>query len=209
VRMTDSGQLIAGCENAIVATDLARGQVNWVLSDPHLSSSRDAWVFQNAVFILDRDRRLWWADAPSGRVSPDALDAPRARLDGVRRIEASLLAPAGENAGPLVAFSTYQGVVMYDLAGTLKGVDAVGGLDGLLPPVPANDRMLTITTMPEGRRNDRDLIYNIYALDTTSSMVIGTTPIVLAVPPRAIAVLDNRVIITAGGTSVVIPAPAK
>lgn len=115
VRLTESGKMISGCENAVVSTDLSRGQVNWVLSDPHLASSRDAWVFQDAVFILDRDRRLWWADAQTGRVSPDPLEAPRGRLDGVRRIDASLLAPAAEGAGSLVAFSTYQGVLLYDL----------------------------------------------------------------------------------------------
>jgi outer membrane protein assembly factor BamB len=210
VRMADSGQLVAGCENAIVCTDLSRGQVNWVLSDPHLSGSRDAWVFEDSVFVLDRDRRLWLANVRSGQVSPDALEAPRARLDGVRRIEAALIPPGIGNEGgaPLVAFSTYQGVLLYDLAGRLKGVDAVGGLDGLLPPVPASDRMLTITTMPEGRRDDRDLIYSIYELDTVSSMVMHTAPIVLTIPPRSIAVLDGRILVTSGGSSVVLPAPA-
>jgi outer membrane protein assembly factor BamB len=208
VRMTDSGQLIAGCENAIVSTDLSRGQVNWVLSDPHLSTSRDAWVFQNAVFILDRDRRLWWADARNGQVSPDALDAPHGRLEGVRRIDASLLAAQGENGSPLVAFSTFQGVLLYDLAGNLKGVDAIGSLDGLLPPEPAQDRLVTISTMPDGRRNDRDLLYTIHMLDTKSAMVLESVPIVLGVPPRSMALLDGRVVITSGGTTLAVPAPA-
>lgn len=209
VRMTDSGQLITGCENAVVSTDLSRGEVNWVLSDPHLSASRDAWVFQNAVFILDQQRQLWWADAHTGRVSPEMLPAPHQRLEGSRRIEAALLAPAEGNAAPQVSFSTYQGVVMYDLEGKLRGVDAVGGIDALLPPIPAQDRMLTITTMPEGRRNDRDLLYSIHALDTKSAKVMETVPIVLGVPPRGLAALDGRVLITAGGTTLVVPAPAS
>jgi hypothetical protein len=209
VRMTDSGHLITGCEDAITSTDLSRGQVNWVLSDPHLSASRDAWVFQNAVFILDSGRRLWWADARTGHVSPDALSAPRDRLNGVRRIEASLLAPASPDAGPLAAFCTHQGVLLYDLEGNLKGVDAVGGLDALLPAAPAQDRLVTVATLPDARHDDRQLLYSTYALDTKSAMVLETGSIILGVPPRNVTLLDGRVVITAGGSAIVLRAPAE
>lgn len=210
VRMTDSGQLVAGCENAIVCTDLTRGQVNWVLSDPHLSVSRDAWIFHNALFVLDRDRRLWWADVQTGRVSPDSLEAPRGRLDGVRRIDAALIPPAqgAANSRPVVAFTTHQGVLLYDLDGTFRGVDAVGGLDGVLPAVPSQDRLITVTTMPEGRRGDREMLYTIHVMETGSAMVRESVPIVLGVPPRTQAVMDGRFLITSGGTTLSIPAPA-
>src|SRR5262249_39173730 len=45
VRFADSGDLIAGCEQAITSIDLSRAQVNWVISDPHMIATRDAWAF--------------------------------------------------------------------------------------------------------------------------------------------------------------------
>jgi hypothetical protein len=204
LRIAPSGALVTGLENAIVSTDLSRGQTNWVLSDRHLTGARDAWVFGDRLFVLDKDRALWLVSIPTGRLTAEPLEAPHSHLAGIRPIEAFSVG----DAGALVAFSTYQGVLLYGADGALKGIDAVGGFDALLPPVPAQGHLLTITTMPDGRRGDGELIYTIHTLDTISAMASQSIPIVLGAPPRAIWLLDGRMVISAGGTTVVLQAPA-
>lgn len=232
IRIADSGDLIAGCEQAIVSTDLERVQTNWVLSDHHVSKSRDAWIFGDSLFLLDHERELWLISASSGELSKQALEAPRAHLGGPRPIQAFALRPATPPVPPapgvpgavqtpppaattskspitLAAFSTYQGVVIYSLDGVLQGIDGIGGFDGLLPPVPAHSNLITITTMPDGRRGDGELIYTFHYLDTTTAMVRDSIPILLGSPPRSMMLMDNKLILTAGGTSLILNAPAS
>ncbi len=201
LRLTGPGTLIAGLETAVVSFDLARGQTNWTLSDYRLAASRDAWLFDDRLFMLDKERHLWLASVTTGRQNPDPLEAPRSHLGGIRPIQAFALSDG------VTAFSTYQGVLLYGPDGVLKGVDAVGGFDSLLPPQPAQKRLVTISTMPDGRRGDAELIYTIHMLDSGSGMLMESAPIIMGAPPRSMALLDGRIAITAGGTTVVLNAP--
>lgn len=247
IRLTDSGDLIAGCDQAVVSTDLSRVQTNWVLSDHRVVNSRDAWVFGDTLFLLDRDRELWTLTTTSGELSKEALAAPRAHLGGLRAIQAYSIpqstkiaaappappvnpaappeppappvlpvpapppAPAIAAAPPAanVAFTTFQGVMIYGLDGSFKGIDAVGGFDGLVPPLPSESSLVTITTMPDGRRGDGELIYTLHYLDTTTAILQESVPIVLGAPPRSFTLMDGRLILTAGGTTLVLQSPRK
>ncbi len=226
IRLTDSGDLIAGCEQAIVCTDLARVQTNWVLSDHRVVGSREAWIFGDSLFLLDRDRELWLLAITSGELGKQPLAAPRAHLGGLRSINAfalpsSITPPPTPDAQPIasqpspptpssnIAFSTFQGVMIYGADGSFKGIDAVGGFDGLLPPAPSDAALVTITTMPDGRRGDGELIYTLHYLDTSTAMLNESVPIVLGAPPRSFTMLDGRLVLTAGGTTLVLQSPKK
>jgi outer membrane protein assembly factor BamB len=202
LRLTGPGTLIAGLETVVLSLDLATAQANWVISDYRLASNRDAWIFDDRLYLLDRERHLWLASVSEGRMRPEPLEAPRSRLGGIREIRAFAL------DDDTTAFSSYQGVLLYANDGALKGIDAIGGFDAVLPPVPAEDRLVTISSMPENRRPDGELVYSLHLLDTTSAMLLQTVPIILGAPPRTILLLDGRIAITAGGTTVILQAPA-
>lgn len=222
IRLTDTGDLIAGCDQAIVSADVLRAQSNWVLSDQRVIGSRDAWIFGDSMFLLDRDRQLWMLSVTSGELGKEPLASPRAHLSGLRAIQAFAI-PQPPSAGPNpapepttpgppasnVAFSTFQGVIVYGMDGTFKGIDAVGGFDGLLPPIPSETSMVTMTTMPDGRRGDGELIYTLHYLHPATAMLQESVPIVLGAPPRALVLMDGRTILTAGGTTLALKSLPK
>lgn len=197
--------LIAGLGPQIDAFDLASGRLNWSIPGGPGFSSRDAWIFGDKLFILDEHSSLFLASASSGRVGPKPLETYE-HLISVAAIEAAAIGPNRANT----AFVTQHGVCIFDPAGELIGIDALDnpGQDGwLLPAAIAESALVTIETRPS-ENDEGEAVYRLYVLDSTSAMLRATRELTgLDLPPRAVAVVDGRIIVTAGAHSYVLPAP--
>ena len=82
-------------------------------------------------------------------------------------------------------------------------------LDG---PHPAEGRALTIETVADGRMPDGMMVFSVHALDIggkTGASLIDSRPVQLGARPATMALMDDRVAITAGSVTIVLPAPTK
>ncbi|MFN0132626.1 MAG: PQQ-binding-like beta-propeller repeat protein [Phycisphaerales bacterium] len=197
--------LIAGLGPQIDAFDLASGRLNWSIPGGPGFSSLDAWLFGERLFVLDEHRSLWLASAATGRVGASPLETYE-HLLGAAIIEACAIG-AGRTS---TVFATQHGVCVFDAAGELVGIDALDAQadDGwLLPAAVAEGVLVTVETRPV-ENLDGDAVYRLHILDSRSALLKATRELTgLDLPPRAIAVVDGRIIVTAGAHSYVLPAP--
>lgn len=206
VKVTDNAQLICGTEDAVLSIDLHTGQRNWTLTGAEMMPTTAAWMFGDRLLLMSTDRQLYLASVSTGRIRPQPLEAPRSRLESSRQVEAF---SAGPNPDGPFAVATFQGVMIFSPEGELQGIDGLGGIDSMLPPRPAEDRAIAIETVSEGRGAGGLLQFNVYALETSSAMMVGRQSVALGARPLAIQVIDSKIAITAGGDTLVINALAK
>lgn len=219
--------LIIALTGEMMAVDPQTGTTTWVIPGGPAFESVDAWVFGERLLVLDGQRDLWLVSLASGRVGDAPLDT-LSRLTDAWPIEA--VAVPGHDESPHIAFLTSRGVVVFDVGapgtpprGRLVGIDALardtgaGGFpDGagatpLVAPAMAQDRVFTVETwatrLPDGRP-----AYTLHSLDSTSGRLEGSThQLVLYDAPQRLALLDGRVLLTAGsagGITLVYAAPA-
>jgi hypothetical protein len=95
--------------------------------------------------------------------------------------------------------------VIFDDEADVVGADFLGAYDTLIPPVAGESVFVTIETMstvlPEG-----DEVYLLHVLDGAGGMVLETRPVALPAGPERLVVLDGRILITAGSSTVVLTA---
>lgn len=194
----DGGRLIVGLESHLLAVNPADGKTVWTVSGHPGLASQDAWVLGSRLYVLDLNRSLWQVSLETGRTGEGPLDTGE-HLEVGGLIEASLI-------GDLAAFSTTAGVVMFDPAGTLVGMDALDGTTMVLPPAPSESLLVALESEPSLLDDDRP-IYALHLLDTTSAMLRATHRLVLWDTPRRIGVLDGRIVLTAGEVTLVLGAP--
>lgn len=205
VRPAPDGSLIVGVDRAVLSLDMASGRVNWTITAPEVVPAMQAWVFGDRLIFVGPDRTLWQASVLNGRLRAQPLDAPRTHVEG-----ASLLGAFPASAAPdadAVVVSP-QGMLVYAPDGTLRGVDALGGFEALMTPRAAEGRAVTIETIADGRTADGLMLFQVHQFDTRSAALLSTRSVVLGAHPTAMAVLDGRIVISAGEHTVVIPAPA-
>ncbi len=204
VRVTDTGSLIACLDAAVVCLDLATAKTNWTLATAELMPVSDAWVFGDRLLMLAPTTALWLATVSTGRLHPTPLEGAQGRIDDPRAVRAftSTAAPDSE-----MVISTPQGLVVYAGDGTLRGTDALGGLDLMVPPQPAEGRAISIETISEGRSADGLLIFSIHGIDTRNATLSDTRQILLGSRPSIISLMDGRIALSAGGATIVLQAP--
>lgn len=205
VRITDTGTLIAGLGNAVMCVDPTTAQVNWTITHADILPVAAAWVFGDELVLLGPDRRLWLANASTGRMSPRPLDIPRTHLDAARSIEAF---PLSAIPGSGFGVATQQGLALFSAEGALTGLDGMGGSTAMVPPRPAEGRAVTIETVAEGRTNDGLMMFSMHALDTSGGAMAASRPVLLGARPLAMMLIDGRIAVTAGSVTIVLDAPA-
>lgn len=206
VRITESGQLICGADKAVVSIDPASSQRNWTILSPEIMPAVAAWMFGDRLLLLSTDRQLWLASASTGQVRPQSLDAPRNRLETSRQIDAFAVGPGLD--GPF-AVATYQGLMVFSADGEQLGNDGLGGLDSMLPPQPAEGRAITIETIAEGRADNGLMQFQLYPIQTPTGILEGRVLVNLGARPTAMHLLDGKILITAGASTIIIDAPAR
>jgi hypothetical protein len=165
-----------------------------------------AWMFGDRLLLLSTDRQLWLASASTGQVRPQSLDAPRNRLETSRQIDAFAVGPGLDSP---FAVATYQGLMVFSPDGEQLGNDGLGGLDSMLPPQPAEGRAITIETIAEGRADNGLMQFQLYPIQTPTGILEGRVLVNLGARPTAMHLLDGKILITAGASTIIIDAPAR
>jgi hypothetical protein len=176
-----------------------------------------AWPIGDTMILQAPDRSLWQLALGSGQIGAEALDGPRTHLEGSRPLSVRPIsnsaagAPGGTTAkaGGAFAVCSFQGLMIYGPDGTLRGVDALGGFESVIAPQLGDGRAITVETVSEGPTTDGQMVFNLYAMETQGARMIETTPITLGARPSSLTLMDGRIILSAGGATVVIEAPAK
>lgn len=216
VRLAGVGEqapaLIVGLDDQVRSFDVARGTPNWSITAGGAQGSIDAWVMNERLFLLSEPvgantnaRTLWIAPLATGKLGEKPLETYE-HLAGPSPIYAS-------RSGPKLAmnaFSTTRGVCVFDAQGTLVGMDALEGSEtedgGVLPPAVSESYFVTADVMPrQGERGQN--VYSIHLMDTMSAALKSDRAVTLELPPKKIALLDGKILITAGANTVVYSAP--
>ncbi len=135
LRLVPSGAtastLVLAEEAEITALDAQRAAVNWSIPGGPAFGSIDAWIFGERMFVLTRERDLWFVSLSTGRAGDAALDT-FGRLADPWALEVSQLppdppgggrvgpatAPAGSPtanpAPPRIAFRGRKGILIFD-----------------------------------------------------------------------------------------------
>ncbi|MBX3358432.1 MAG: PQQ-binding-like beta-propeller repeat protein [Phycisphaeraceae bacterium] len=204
VLLSEIGSVIAGTDVGVVSVDAARGQANWAVFDGALRASLGAWMAGDRFFILGADRQLWSAAVRDGKVRTAAVAMPPEQLDESQPLYvAKVQGPPGQDA---LAFSTLRGIAVVGTDGGMLGIDALGGLDALVPALPGEGVLVTAETVASGHEPDGMMIFNVHLVDSASARVQESRALALGARPRRMALLDGRIAITAGSTTVVLRA---
>ncbi len=199
LRIDAGARVLAGFEEGIISTSPETGRRNWTRYRDATDRFVDAWIVGSSIFLLDSTRTLWIADLESGQIAEEPLRSDD-RLSTRQRV-------VGRVMGERLSFSSSRGVVVYDREGRRIGADAIGASDSLLPARPGAGVLVTIDTRPtespEGRRT-----HTLSVLDATSARLIASRELALLMPPEAIALLDGHILVSAGGVTLVLSAPA-
>ena len=199
LRVDPLGLTLAGFDDGIVRAEPARGRRLWTRYRDTTDRVVDAWALGGRLLLLDATRTLWMADPESGRIDEDPL-----RSDDRLSTRQPVLATPLEDR---IVFSSPRGIVIYDKGGNRVGADAIGAPDTLLPARVGESILVTMDTNPtetaEGRRT-----YTLSVLDNTTARLIATREIAMLLPPERIALVDGHILITAGGVTLVVGAPA-
>ncbi len=195
--------VIVGYNNAIASIDPASGRTNWTITPQGgaaLAMSMEAWIFGERLFLLDSARSLWLVPVATGQAPARPLDLGE-RLSGSAQIEATAL-PNGR-----VAFSSERGVCVLDASGKLIGADALSSPQEpatMIPPMPAAGAFVAV----ESTGHEGEVGYRLSVLEGRSGALRSTRLLGgLELPPRRAAVIDGRIVVTAGPNTVVYPAP--
>lgn len=173
----------------------------------------------DTLVLLGPDRNLYVASAASGRVRDAALELPRPMIDSTRFID--VFASGGNDGG--FAVSTQQGLALYAGDASLIGTDAGRGSGQMLMPRPAIGRAVTVETTSEGRAGDGLMTYTLSAMELPTGGPAGggggagaaggprlleTRGLALGAKPTSLQLLDGRIAVTAGASTIVLRAPA-
>lgn len=196
VRIADSGDLIAGLRGAVVSMNVIEGRVNWMMSGLATEESLGAYLFGKVIVLIDADRALWMGDAEDGRLNALELDT-RGRVRAAGAIGA-------QAAGEHIAISGAGGVALFDREGAVVGVDAIETPGGALPASVTRDAIV----MVERRQVRGRHIDQLHLLDTGSAKLISSHDLPLYDAPTGVTCIDGYVLVSVGGATMVIRAPA-
>jgi len=192
VRVAGVGNVIIGLESSVVSIDPLTGKTNWEMFDQPTVGSLGAWIFGDRLFLLSQEPELWLGSVSSGQLGEHPLE-DQGKLAASATIRAHAL-------GLNVALSTDRGVLIYDTSGRLVGSDALGFTRRVLPPAPAEAYFVSLERSPVASKDGRPAFW-LHVLTRGSAMEISRRALVMFSEPDSLALLDGRVLISAGGVT--------
>lgn len=199
VRVDRAGRVIVGLDRGVIATDPRTRSVRWLVDDPAVRLSGDAWLLHDRAIVLGPDRQLWQIDTETGTLR----EAP---LEDVGRVGGSSRVRLREGADGEAAFATDRGLVVFARDGSLVGGDATSGLTMVLPPVPGEGVYAMLQT--EGRPHQEEgAVYRLWMLGASRGIIQGQADLRLLHDPEDIVLLDGAVVVGAAGATLVYEAP--
>ncbi len=207
-RLNNTHSLVAGCDQGVQAFTLGGAgggdaSERWSLKradDIAAAETLDAWINDDLVYLLDMNRAVWRVKLESGEVAGRRLETFERLLGDGTIIHTPL-------PDRRAAFSTSMGVCVFDHEGTLIGLDGLGAED-LLPPLASIDRFVAVNAAPRNLADGRTG-HEVFMLEATNCL-LREEPQVLILPdrPQRAALLDGRVVVSAGGATFIYAAPA-
>lgn len=191
VRHRPGSPPLIGLDSGVAALDPARSGTRWVVDDPAVRLSGDAWIMPGRAYVLGPDRQLWQIDTAAGRLGAASLE-DLGRIAEATQVTAHTL-PDGS-----ALFAGTEGVVMFNADGRLIGGDGFDGsrrfrlpavAEGLVVAVDANrlpaDRVDT-TTLPA---------FGLAVMETPSGRLRTERLLELFSTPRSLTVIDDHLLI--------------
>jgi len=197
--------IIAGLGPEVASFDLVRGKTNWTIPGGPGLASLGGWVFGDLLYLLDSRRTLYSAPLATGRLGARPLDTYE-QLTGSSPIEATPIGPGLK----FVAFTSDRGVCIINDRGEVVGLDSLeagGEDDGVLVRPVASERYFVAVETKQIETPGGQILYNLHILDTRSAMLKSTRQLALEMTPTTVAILDGRILVTAGAHTIVYSAP--
>ena len=201
LRTIAPGRVLLGMHNRVVAFDAAGESVLWNFDKPSITRSVECWVQGDRAYVLAEDRSVVALALGDGTQPHEPLD-PRERLpqDGPIGI-----APLADGA---VGFASGHGLAVFSRKGELIGIDAnLRNRDNAhLFALGENAVVMVPDQAPEA---DGTITVDLRILAMPSGKLLSTRALALGRPPGAVVALDGRVLLTAGGVTLVLPLPVE
>ncbi len=199
LRVTPEGHLLVGMDRSMASFDVFRQRVRWRSDRGPLADTVGAWVFPGVALHRDATDALRLIDTEDGSSEDTVL-----RVEG--RIEPGMSHLEVTRVGDRLLLATYRGAVLIDEAGTLLGVDA-RRTDADVLPAAAGERFVVLIDeegVPAGDLGAYDL--SIFDL---RSLKLAAPPVALELGarPTDVALLDGKILVSAGMVTLVIDAP--
>lgn len=206
LRMTNRGDVMVGGQLGVLAIDPESGQTIWTNTDAPAAAALRAWALGQSLLLVSADRSLWSLALSTGVAHPVASMGPNERT----MIETSADPQAYAIADGGLALCSSRGLAIIDHDGNQIGGDALASEDALVGPVPADGLLVTIDSGSASRApgNAAGSVYGLHLLENRSGRIISTTPLLLPDQPQRITLMDGRIAITAGRSTIVYSSPA-
>jgi outer membrane protein assembly factor BamB len=211
IRLTERGTVAVNSAKTFLAFRPDADGPVWRVDDlPLRGGVAELWLAGPRLIILERGAVAWMLDAETGRPRREPLDT-RGRLGIGGEVRVSDLDDRTVLRGS-------GGIAVFDRAGVAVGAAALHGWPPLLTPEPAQGAFVTITTQrqPPGvtpwttpRQTDPDAPQwaRLAILDARTARLLATEPVQMWEDPRALAVIDGKIIISTTYLSLVLDAP--
>lgn len=193
-------RLVVGLSRGLAGLSLPEAQPEWTVADLALEQTTGAWAADGRLFVQNSMRELSLVDGATGELLVPRLDT----ADCLGAGEPLDTAPTDSAAERLAVLSPAGYALLDTRNGALLAADAAPTLAGnMVQPALAAERLALV---------EREAIagapglYRLHILDTASGRALSTSVLALTDRPRRIALLDGAVCITAGDSTVVLPA---
>ncbi|MHC4975195.1 MAG: outer membrane protein assembly factor BamB family protein [Planctomycetota bacterium] len=199
MRESSERELVIATDRSITSWDPIRGVSTWEVTGIAGSHTRDAWSFPGRLITLNTNAELRQIDAETGTPVLGVLNTNNRFEEYTNRILPIRAALIGDAA----AFATNLGIVLFDHRGTLTGTNLNVDERELIPAAFAQNAMVTITqeVVEQVRRTQW---FRLSIFDTGSVRLLDERQISLVAQPTGIHLLDNRILIEVGGTTLVL-----
>jgi hypothetical protein len=200
-RVSDDGDILIGLDDAIAAYSLAEAKRSWLATGQAAGGSMDAWVFPGRLVVLngeDQLRQFALADGSAMRGALEDRGRMRDAGSGLRPVRSATL-------GDLAAFATAEGVVLYNNRGDLVGCDQRSSDAEVVGAAFTQDYVVILERQVISRNEDGE-VYPLSWFTADSAALVHRRPVRLGAPPDRIGAVDGRILISAGGATVVVPA---
>ncbi|MFG0258333.1 MAG: PQQ-binding-like beta-propeller repeat protein [Phycisphaerales bacterium JB043] len=199
MRESSERELIVGSQQSISSWDPIRGVSTWEVRGIVGTDTRDAWSFPGRLITLSSTGELRQIDAETGTPTLGALDTQN-RFDGFANQNLPLRVAL---LGDAAAFSTHLGTLLFDHRGRLKGANASPDEREQVPAAYGQSSFVVITQEPiESVR--RTQWFRLSVFDSQSAMLLEERNVSLVAQPTGIHILDRRILLEVGGTTIVI-----
>jgi len=199
VRVTPRGRLVAGLERGILALTPPAADFDWIATDEAAQVSAGAWTLDDRLFLLTAEGDLRLGSVSTGRLREVPLET-RNRVEPTASAD---LAPLGD----LALFGSTRGLVVFGEAARLVGADALDGSVRFIAPALGSPHSVAVETRGTPDAEGRGSTHAVMIFESQTGRLVATERVLLGAPPRRVALVEGRILITAGQTTLVLPAP--